>query len=190
MRTGCAFILATLSTMLPTVVLADVKAGEKKAQLCLLCHKPGFAAAYAPLLEAQPARYLYSQVRAFREKRRGPPEMQANVASLSDKDVRDIAAYFAARKPPRITFSLDPARVALGRQRAVELRCADCHLPDYAGKDDVPRLAGQVPGYTTEQLNRFQSGKRMHDKGAVPGALRDLTEQDAENLGQYFASIE
>jgi cytochrome c553 len=31
--------------------------------------------------------------------------MQVNVASLSDKDMRDIAEYFAVQKPPRTSLS-------------------------------------------------------------------------------------
>jgi cytochrome c553 len=55
-------ILVLAGLLLPVQSFADAKAGEKKAQLCLLCHKVSNAIASGsamPLLEAQPARYLY-----------------------------------------------------------------------------------------------------------------------------------
>jgi cytochrome c553 len=85
---------------------------------------------------------------------------------------------------------LNPEKVTLGKERAAELKCASCHRQDFSGGDSVPRLAGQVPGYITNQVNHFRSGKRAHGKETVEDGLRNLTEQDAENLGQYFASIQ
>ena len=62
--------------------LADAKAGEKKAQLCLLCHKPGNVMAHAPLLEAQPAKYLVIATTDYKTGKRPDSVMKANVANL------------------------------------------------------------------------------------------------------------
>jgi cytochrome c553 len=43
---------------------ADARAGEKKAQLCLLCHRIESAVG-APTLEQQPSKYLVAQISAF-----------------------------------------------------------------------------------------------------------------------------
>jgi cytochrome c553 len=77
--------------------LADAKAGEKKAQLCLLCHKPGNVIASAPLLEAQPSAYLVKAITEYKTGKRTDPAMKQNVAALSSRDIKDIADYFAAR---------------------------------------------------------------------------------------------
>ena len=61
---------------------ADAKAGEKEAQLCLLCHKAGNVMA-APLLEAQPAKYLIAATTAYKTGKRPDVTMQTNVARLS-----------------------------------------------------------------------------------------------------------
>jgi cytochrome c553 len=44
--------------------LADERAGAKKAQLCLLCHKPDNRMAYVPTLEGQTRDYLIAQMKA------------------------------------------------------------------------------------------------------------------------------
>ena len=182
-----------LVLVLPTESFAGAKTGEKKAQLCLLCHKLANAnapMALMPLLEAQPARYVYLQTKAYKEKRRPGPVMQTNVASLSDRDMRDIADYFAAQKPLRASYQLDPAKTAAGRTKAEELKCATCHLPSFVGKGEVPRLAGQTPGYLNAQLEAFQAGKHPHGTGQGTAPAVKLSEQEVEGLAHFLASSE
>lgn len=177
----------------PLVVSADMKVGEKKAQLCLLCHKLANAnapRAMVPLLEAQPSRYLYLQTKAYKEKRRPDSIMQTNSASLSDRDMRDIADYLARQKPLRATYSLDAAKIAGGGAKAEELKCATCHLPSFAGKGEIPRLAGQVPGYLLAQLEAFQAGKRAHGAGPKAAPALKLSEEETESVAQFLASLD
>lgn len=186
-RRVAALVLALM--LLPAPALADAKAGEKKAQICLLCHRVGNTTAplsAMPLLEGQPARYLYLQTKAFKDKRRTEPSMQTNVANLSDRDMRDIADYLAAQKPVRATFQLDPAKIATGKARVEELKCATCHLPSFAGTGEIARLAGQTPGYLGAQIEAFAAGKRPH------GTAARITSspEDVEAIAQFLASLD
>jgi cytochrome c553 len=113
--------------------------------------------------------------------------MQTNVATLSDRDMRDIADFFASRKPVPGSFSLDAAKVARGRSRAEELKCAACHMPDFSGKKEVPRLAGLDPNYIGPQIVAFTAGKRPHPP--VDG-MSGISGEDAESLAQYLAQLE
>lgn len=179
--------LTLVLAVIPSVAGADAKAGEKKAQLCLLCHKPNNQVAYVPTLEGQPREYLYLQIKAYKERRRPDPVMQTNVASLSDRDMRDIAEYFASRSPVRQSFAVDAARVARGKTKAEDLRCAACHLADFSGKKEVPRLAGLHPKYGEAQIRDFAATKRPHPR--VDG-MTGLAAEDAEALAEYFAQLE
>jgi cytochrome c553 len=181
-------VLLVVVLLVPAVASADAKAGAKKAQLCLVCHKVAntvLAASPMPLLEAQPARYLYLQTKAFKEKRRSEPAMQTNVANLSDRDIRDIADYFAAQKPIRAAHPVDPAKASAGKTTADELRCGSCHVSTYHGKDEVPRLAGQTAGYVIAQLELFVTGKRKHGTAG----LLAVTPPEMENLAHFFAQL-
>jgi cytochrome c553 len=172
---------------------ADAKAGERKAQLCLLCHKAANATpimAAVPLLEAQPAKYLYLQTKAYKDKRRLEPVMQANTANLSEQDMRDIADYLAAQKPVRVSYQLDPAKISTGQAKAEELKCATCHGATFQGTGEIPRLAGQAPAYLQTQLEGFGSGKRRHGMGQQSAPPAALSEQDMESLAQFFASLQ
>ena len=171
----------------PAVAHADAKAGEKKAQLCLLCHRAENPPAYIPTLEGQTREYLLNQIKAFKERRRDNLAMQINTASLSVRDMRDIADYFASRKPVRGTFPLDEAKASRGKARAAALKCAACHRDDYSGNKEVPRLAGVEPRYLAPQMIAFAEGKRAHPPFE---GMRQLSPEDAEDLAQYFAQLQ
>jgi cytochrome c553 len=180
-------VITAALILTPMIAHADSKAGEKKAQVCLLCHKPNNPMAYVPTLEGQTREYIYLQTKAYKEKRRPDPVMQTNVATLSEQDMRDIADYFASRKPIRANVQVDPQKVSRGQTKAKELNCGACHKPDFSGQKEVPRLAGLEPKYIGPQIVAFKAMKRAHPP--VSG-MSALTDADAENLAQYFAQLE
>jgi cytochrome c553 len=91
---------------------ADARAGEKKAQLCTLCHRTGtnFGAGIA-LLEGRPAVGIAAAVTDFKTGKRNSPAMNPNVERLSARDIRDIAEYFASQAPTAHATSPTPAPV-------------------------------------------------------------------------------
>ena len=182
---------ASLMSWISSDASADVKAGEQKAYLCsLFCHNNGsHDGGLAPLLEGQPAPYLFSQLKAFKEKRRPTSGMDVPASSMSDEDMHDISDYFAAQQIPIITFDADPEKVSLGRQTADELQCARCHQPDFKGKDQIPRLAGQWWDYMTAQLNDFRLGRRAHGIAAATDIAMNPGREQSENLAQYLSQL-
>ena len=167
---------------------ADARAGEKKAQLCLLCHRVD-ATVGAPMLEQQPAKYLVMQTNAFKSGKRTDPVMRANVASLSAKDVQDISDYFSSQRAKQAKFpDPDPKMIALGAASAKQLDCGNCHLEDYRGAKDIPRLAGQVPNYLERQIAEFKRGVRPHP--AIPASAEKLSDPVIEALSVYFGKLE
>lgn len=182
-------LLAALSATIAPADAADARAGAKKAQICIVCHK--LAQSYSfPLLEAQPKEYLYVQMKAYKDKRRVWSGRPHDDTSLPEKDLRDIAEYFSAQNMPGTPFRIDPSKIASGKEKAGELKCADCHMPEFPGKNDVPRLAGQVPEYFFAQMDAFRTGARSHGHGPAIDSARNANAQDSELLGHYFASMQ
>jgi cytochrome c553 len=177
-------VLVACALLICADALADAKAGEKKAQLCLLCHKPANVMGAAPLLEAQPSKYLVRATIEYQTGKRPDPMMKGNVADLSARDIGDIADYFASRAPMPGVWSTDPAKVAAGGKRAAEGRCASCHGPAFTGTDEVPRLAGQRPVYLRIQLEAFAAGRRAHPAIGIP--FDRIGDFDA--IAHYFAA--
>ncbi|MDF2462329.1 MAG: cytochrome c4 [Ramlibacter sp.] len=185
--------IIVLGCLWPPLACADAKAGEKKAQLCLLCHKAARDVTYEPLplLEGQTREYLYNQIKAYKEKRRPDPTpllvMQTNTANLSDADMRDIADYFASRKPMAVSYPVDSAAVSRGQALAESMKCASCHMANYSGKSKTPRLAGLNPRYLAVQLQGFVAGKRTHP---VMSGVKQFPAADTQALAHYLGQLQ
>jgi cytochrome c553 len=76
----------------------DIDAGRAKAQACAVCHGPlGVSVTPdAPHLAGQPALYLSTQLRAYRSGARKHEVMSVMAKPLSDDDINQLAAWFAA----------------------------------------------------------------------------------------------
>ena len=84
-------------------VRGDVDAGAQKAAVCGGCHGASGQSVNPlwPNLAGQHVDYLARQIRAFRDGKRLDPTMRPFVATLSDADIADIAAFFASRSACR-----------------------------------------------------------------------------------------
>lgn len=179
-------VLAFLLTAITFTAAADLKQGQKKAQLCLVCHNTKQAQAkWTPQLEGQPAAYLVAQTIAIKSGARLAPGMGTyNVAQVTENDIRVIAEYLSSRQPVVAAYPVDSAKAAAGEVRAAELKCAACHGTTYHGTDVVPRLASQAPGYLSKQLENFADRLRKH-----PGDRMSLTPDEMENISSYLAML-
>jgi cytochrome c553 len=90
------------------VVAADVSAGNpevgrSKISMCIGCHSiPGYKASFpevysVPAIGGQNQGYLISALQAYAKGDRTHPTMRAIAAGLSEQDMRDITAYYAAQ---------------------------------------------------------------------------------------------
>lgn len=99
-RRACAafWIAAAALVAAGPAAANDAKAGREKARACAVCHGPvGLSTAPdAPNLAGQPALYLAAQLRAYRGGKRQHEVMSVIAKPLSDADISDLAAWFAA----------------------------------------------------------------------------------------------
>ena len=168
----------------------DPKAGERLAAArCVSCHastEPIHAT--LPLLEGQPRAAFIAQWRAFRERQRTAPVMVNLAQELGERDVENLAEYYAALVPPRPSGA---AGSDIGRALAERLRCADCHGPALQGTNaGAARLAGQRARYTAWALQQMRGGTRAHGAAAKPDPLlATLSNADIESLAAHLASL-
>ncbi|KWR91979.1 cytochrome C [Cupriavidus sp. IDO] len=170
---------------------ADAAAGQAKAQVCVACHGPqgnSTNPAY-PQLAGQTARYLYLQLRDFKEGRRSHPAISPAAAPLSKEDMLDLSDYFSAQKPMASTYKVDSARVAAGRSKAEEVLCTMCHLGGFSGQNEIPRVAGQHYAYIVNQLEDFRARRRTNDAGNMTSVSRNLSDDDIRNLASYITNL-
>lgn len=181
----------------------SAEAGAAKAAVCSACHGPAGKSSNPewPKLAGQSSRYTYQQLQNYKNGVRKNPLMSAQAAALSDQDMRDLAAYFAAQ--PFSPGVASEAAVATAQKiyrsgdATRELpACAACHLPNGAGvaASAYPRLGGQHSTYAAKSLRDY----RELSKAALPdGNLRTmatvagkLTDAEIEALASYVNGLQ
>ena len=185
------FLALTVVALVAPARAQDAAAGKAKAASCVACHGEGGNSAQPqyPVLAGQTARYLYLQLRDFKENRRSDPLMSPQAANLSREDMLDLAAYFAAQRPLAVKFTVDAGKAERGRKKAEETLCTMCHLGGFKGQNEIPRVAGQHHDYVVKQLGDFKAGRRTNDAGNMTSVARNLSDQDIQDLAQYIANL-
>jgi cytochrome c553 len=99
-RSGAAITVAALvaTAQAMPAIAQDAVVGRAKAQACAVCHGPlGISVTPdAPNLAGQPALYVATQLRAYRSGQRRHEVMAVMARPLSDDDIANLAAWFAA----------------------------------------------------------------------------------------------
>jgi cytochrome c553 len=164
---------------------------KDKVAICAACHgatgnndNPQY-----PVLAGQTARYLYIQLKDFKEGRRHDPNMDAIVQPLTRDDMLALGEYFSKQKQAPSTFKADPAKVALGKKKTDEVLCPMCHLGGFTGQNEIPRVAGQHYEYVKKQLSDFKARRRTNDAGNMTSVAATLSDEDIDNLAQYASSL-
>lgn len=187
---------------LETVKLArggDAVKGKKLHEDCSQCHGEvgNMDVPDIPDLGGQNPLYTYKQLSDFKAGTRASSIMNDAVQSLSDRDMADLAAFYAAQKrTPR------PAKPAPSSEAAVKLAsvgdgvrlipaCDACHGDRGAGNAGfygMPALEGQKLQDLTVQLLAFRTGERGND---VYRVMRDvskrLTDAEIAALASYYS---
>jgi len=174
----------------------SVEAGQQKSAVCAACHGPdgnSFNPEW-PSLAGQHKAYMVTQLTAFKEGRRQNELMSPMAMGLSEQDILDLAAYYAAQKPAAL--EADPDLVAGGRriylggdpERGVTA-CIACHGPTGYGNPlaGYPVVAGQHSAYTTAALKAYADGAR-HNQMMQEIAAR-LAEDDIRAVSAYLQGL-
>jgi cytochrome c553 len=107
--------------------------------------------------------------------------MHAQAATMTDTDMRDLAAYFAGQAGPKA----GPTVASAAKDKAAV--CAACHgEAGISPSPNWPNLAGQYNDYLEHAIRQYRAGQR---KDPVMGAqAQNLTDEDIEQLAEYFAA--
>jgi cytochrome c553 len=175
----------------------DLAKGQQLAASCGACHtQDGSRGVPAnPILQGQHPDYLVKQLTEFKEGKRKNPIMMGMAATLSEDDMKQVAAFYAS-KQAKPGFAKDKATVALGESiyrggiAAKQVpACAGCHSPNGAGiPAQYPRLGGQHGDYTEAQLLTFRSGARSNSAQMMAIAAK-LNDREIKAVADYMAGL-
>lgn len=157
---------------------------------CLACHgeKGQSANPEIPSLGAQPSPYVLIQLYLFREKLRRLDAMNDAVKGFTDDDLRIFADTISRLPPPPPTAdATDPARMARGQALVRQYRCNVCHNPGLAGRESVPRIAGQREDFLVKTMREYKANIRPGYDASMADVLQPISDADILDLS-YFAA--
>ena len=199
-----ALSLAAASLLAATPVRAqDAAEGAKKAAMCIGCHGiQGYQASFpevhkVPMISGQNGAYIVAALTAYKKGERKHPTMRGIAASLSDKDMADLGAYYEKNLRSPIKTVADTPAVQPSAEVAALLTkgaCASCHGANFNKPIDgsYPKLAGQYADYLYVALKAYQV-----DKGALVGRgnaimaaqVKPYTHAELKAIANYLGSL-
>jgi len=176
----------------------DLAKGQATStNVCAACHtNDGSRGLPAnPILQGQHPEYLVKQLTEFKAGKRLNPIMAGMSATLSEDDMKNVAAFYAG-KQAKPGFAKNMELVTLGERiyrggiadRSIPA-CAGCHSPTGAGiPAQYPRLGGQHADYTEAQLVAFRSGARGN---SIPmmGVAAKMNDREIKAVSDYIAGL-
>ncbi|MFZ4650986.1 MAG: c-type cytochrome [Rubrivivax sp.] len=176
----------------------DLAKGQAiSTQVCGACHTAdGSRGSPAnPILQGQHPEYLVKQLQEFKSGKRKNAIMAGFAATLSEDDMRHVAAFYASKvAKPGDAKNKDTLRLGEriwrgGLADKAVPACAGCHGPTGAGiPSQYPRLGGQHADYTESQLNGFRAGTRANNAQmmTISAKLNDL---EIKAVADYIAGL-
>lgn len=185
----------------------DAEKGKQIAEgICAGCHNPDGNSIIPdnPILAGQYAEYTVKQLKNFRSDnkkaaKRDNPIMASMVASLSDDDMENLAAYYAQQQPKTgISNASDESLLELGKKiylggnlENTVPACSSCHLVTGQGiPPHYPRLTGQHAAYTLSQLQAFRHGTRSNDiNQSMQTVVSRMSVKEMKAVSEYISTL-
>ena len=166
--------------------------GATLALNCTMCHgAQGMSASNAPNLAGQYPEVVIKQLLDYKGGKRTSTIMEGLARALSDRDITDIAAYYAslpkARTAPTTYDESLPALVRVGAPLRNIAPCVSCH----GGIDQklgAPWIEGMPKEYLIDQLKAFRGGQRRNDSEAqMRSVVRAMTDAEIDEVAAFYA---
>jgi cytochrome c553 len=164
---------------------------RERVQACGGCHGAdgNSQVAGVPSLAGQPKLFIENQLVLTREGLRGGEVMQSLMKGVPDRDIVALAKHYASLPARNGSGKPDPALAKRGAQAAAKLRCGICHLPDYRGREQMPRLAAQREEYLRDSMLSFRDQPRKGGDTIMSAALYGVSNDDIHAMAHYLAHL-
>ncbi|WP_322628417.1 cytochrome c4 [Halothiobacillus sp.] len=178
---------------------ADIEAGKTVSQTCAACHgmDGNSTLAMFPSIAGQSASYLAEQLHAFRDGKRVNAIMGPQAKNLTDQQIEDVTAYFAAQtRTVKASASEDSIPGAhmwkFGGHGNTIAACAACHGTHGQGNQPAgfPALRGLTPQYIIESLMSYHNDQRKTAHADIMVRIASkLSDDDMKDIAQHIATF-
>ena len=175
----------------PGTVGGVAAAAPARIALCGACHGADGNSSLPlnPSLAGQPRVFLENTLIMIREGLRPVAAMKGMLDSVSDAEIVALADHYSRLPARPEPGPRDEASWRRGETLADRNLCGTCHLPTYAGQQQMPRLAGQRRDYLAQSMREFRDNKAQGRDTQMNGLLRGYSDRDIEDLAHYFAQL-
>jgi cytochrome c553 len=162
-----------------------------KLELCVACHGPqgNSQNPLIPSLAGQPRVFMENQLVIIREGLRDIPQMKGLLDGMKDTDLVVLANYFSTQTPIRVPSLVNSETYQRGKDLAGNMRCGNCHLPDYVGQQQVPRLAGQHEAFLLLAMKQFRDHPGLGRDSIMAASLYGLKDNDLADLAHFLSNF-
>jgi cytochrome c553 len=162
-----------------------------KLELCVACHGPqgNSQNPLVPSLAGQPKIFMENQLVIIREGLREIPQMKGVLDGMKDADLVVLANYFSTQTPIRVPGLVNSETYQRGKDLAGNMRCGNCHLPDYVGQQQVPRLAGQHEAFLLLAMKQFRDHPGLGRDSIMAASLYGLKDNDLADLAHFLSNF-
>jgi cytochrome c553 len=159
--------------------------------LCGACHGTdgNSVLALSPSLAGQPKVFLENTLILIREGLRQITPMQGLLSGVSDAEIVALADHYNRQPAKGQNLPRDEAVFRRGEAVASRALCGTCHLPSYAGQQQMPRLAAQREDYLVHSMREFRDNKAQGRDTMMNGVLRGFSDRDIADMSHYFAQL-
>lgn len=167
----------------------DPARGAEKAKACAACHGTGDREPLpmTPWISGQLEEVLVLQLVLIREGLREVPQMAGLLDKVTDPEFFDIAAYYSRQTPVRGISKADPEKYKRGADLAQKMGCGSCHMSDFSGQKQVPRIGNQREDYLVATLKAYRDNKRVPPDTSMLGIMDKASDADIEALAHFVA---
>jgi cytochrome c553 len=186
-------LIVTLGFACFATLSASAQTVQERLPACLACHgETGQSrTAGVPSLGAQQSFYVTVQLLMFRERMRVADPMNDMAKGLSDDDLRAFADIIAKLPAPRPSGDTsDPARIERARVLVAQNHCNFCHTENFAGQNNVPRIAGQREDYLLKALRGYKDNSRRGYDGTMADVMQPISDEQIADLAYYIARVQ
>lgn len=157
---------------------------------CAACHGPDGNSQLPelPSIAGQPRIFIENQLVLIREGLRDVPAMKAVMGGLGDEEIVALARHYAAQAAVPLVMTVQREQRLRGAELSRRALCGTCHLADYTGQKQVPRLAGQNEAYLRLSLKQFRDDPGPGRDTIMAATLLGMRDDDLRDLAHYLAS--
>lgn len=159
------------------------------ANNCAGCHGTmGYSAEPMPIIAGLSETYFKQTMREFKSGKRPDTIMSRIARGYSDKDIDEMAAFFASQHWISPDQEVDPVQVEKGG-KIHQAKCEACHKDNGRHQDAAtPRIAGQWRRYLEIVLNDYWREDRKMPNFFMTTIVNTLSPSDITALANFYAN--